>query len=222
MKRFILFFILLLPLLSGTVRAQRYNGYYEEDDRRISKLKLPPSERGTGFAIRFGLEAGKMEMATINIEYEINPYVAVGLGSGGGYHLDAGWAVPIYVETRAYAPNALHSGYASLRLGYMLGLAGGKEVPTEQTLYGNPLTRVDKMGGFMATFGLGYSWKRLDAGVYFGLAFGSFHKYYIDDKGETFEQWVIPNKAYLLAGVRLSYSLRLWQKEPYNKVIKKN
>ena len=66
MKRFIFFFILLLPLLSGTVRAQRYNGYYEEDDRRISKLKLPPSERGTGFAIRFGLEAGKMEMATIH------------------------------------------------------------------------------------------------------------------------------------------------------------
>ena len=196
-------------------------GNYDESDSRISKLKLPPSDRGKGFAIRFGLDAGKMQTVAVNIEYEINPYVALGVGAGCGYHLDANWAVPIYFETRAYAPNGLYSGYASLRLGYMLGLANGKEVLTQQTLYGNLLTRVDKLGGFMATFGLGFSWKRLDAGVNFGLAFGSFEKYYTSG-GETFHQWIIPNKAYLIAGVHLSYSLRLWKKEPYNKVVKKN
>lgn len=213
--------VVLVSLIAGNVQAQRYMGNYDEGDGRLSNLKLPESERGKGFALRFGLDAGKMQLAAINLEYEINPYVALGIGAGGGYHLDAGWAVPIYFETRAYAPNALYSGYASLRVGYMLGLADGKQVPTQQTLYGNPLTKVDKLGGFMASFGIGFSWKRLDAGVNFGLAFGNFEKYYTSG-GETFHQWIIPNKAYLIAGVHLSYSLRLWKKEPYNKVIKRN
>ena len=215
------FVFLFSLLLCGNLAAQRHYGYYGSDERRPKKLNLTPSERDEGFALRFGLEGGKNNMATINIEYEINPYVAVGLGAGGAYHTGAAWGVPLYVETRAYAPNSRYSGYVGLRLGYMFGLADGKQELTAQTLYGYPLTRVDRLGGFMTTFGLGFSWKRLDAGINLGFVMGSFEKYY-ESGGETFTQWIIPHKAYLMASVQLSYSLRLWKKEPYNKVVKKN
>lgn len=222
-KRGLLQFAFFLAFISlfCALSAQRYYGNYGDDGRRPDKLDLKPSERGKGFALRFGVEGGRLQMATLNVEYEINPYVALGIGSGGGYHLDAAWGVPLYFETRAYAPNSLYSGYASLRLGYMFGLGDGKQVLTAQTLYGNPLTTVDKLGGFMATFGLGFSWKRLDAGVNLGFALGNFEKNYTDGS-ETFHQWPLSNKAYLLASVQVSYSLRLWKKEPYNKVVKKN
>lgn len=222
MKRLIILAILALELACGTAYAQRYMGNYGDDDqRRHVKSKYPPSERGKGFALRFGLEGGNVEMASLNIEYEICPIVSIGIGSGGGYHLKAGWGVPLYLETRAYAPNSLYSGYVSLRLGYMFGLGAGKEVGTQQTIYGYPLTRHDKLGGYMATVGLGFSWKRLDVGMNFGMAFGSFEKYSIIE-GETFHQWIIDRKAYPMVSVQASYSLRLWKKEPYNKVVKKN
>ncbi len=222
MKRFIIFAILALQLAGGGVHAQRYIGNYgDEDQRRTVKSKYPPSERGKGFALRFGLEGGNVEIGSFNIEYEINPIVSLGVGSGFAYHLSSGMGVPLYLETRAYAPNSLYSGYLSLRLGYMFGIGEGKLVPTAQTLYGHPLTRMDKMGGYMASMGLGFSWKRLDVGVNFGMAFGSFEKFFTLD-GETFHQWLISRKAYPMVSVQASYSLRLWKKEPYNKVVKKN
>jgi len=222
MKRFFFLFILISQLLCGNLFAQRYMGNYGDDDKRhVVKSKYPPSERGKGFALRFGLEGGNVQMGTFNVEYEICPIVSLGIGAGGGYHLDAGLGVPLYLETRAYAPNSLYSGYASLRVGYMFGLADGKQVPTQQTIYGFPLTRLDKLGGFLASMGLGFSWKRLDVGLNFGMAFGSFEKFSVID-GEKFHQWLIGRKAYPMVSVQASYSLRLWKKEPYNKVVKKN
>lgn len=222
MKRLIILAILALELVGGTAYAQRYMGNYGDDDKRhVVKSKYPPSERGKGFALRFGLEGGNVQMGTFNVEYEICPIVSLGIGAGGGYHLDAGLGVPLYLETRAYAPNSLYSGYVSLRLGYMFGLGEGKQVPTQQTLYGHPLTRLDKLGGYMASMGLGFSWKRLDVGMNFGMAFGNFEKFFTLD-GETFHQWMISRKAYPMVSVQASYSLRLWKKEPYNKVVKKN
>ena len=222
MKRLITLTILAFLMFGGEIYAQRYMGNYDANDRRRPvKHKYPPSERGQGFAVRFGVEGGNWEMASLNVEYEICPIVAIGLGSGGGYHLKAGWGVPLYLETRAYAPNSLYSGYAALRLGYMFGLGEGKQVLTAQTLYGHPLTRIDKLGGFMASMGLGFSWQRLDVGVNFGMAFGNFEKSYTLD-GETFHQWLISRKAHPIISLQASYSLRLWKKEPYNKVVKKN
>lgn len=222
MKRLIILAILALELLGGGAFAQRYIGNYgEEDQKHVVKSKYQPSERGKGFALRFGLEGGNFQMASLKVEYEINPIVALGIGAGGGYHLDAAWGVPLYLETRAYAPNSLYSGYVSLRLGYMFGVGEGKQVPTQQTIYGHPLTRLDKLGGYMASMGLGFSWMRLDVGINFGMAFGSFEKFSIID-GETFHQWMIGRKAYPMVSVQASYSLRLWKKEPYNKVVKKN
>lgn len=222
MKRFLTLIILAFLMFGGDIYAQRYMGNYDADDRRRPiKHKYPPSERGKGFALRFGLEGGNMQMGSFNVEYEINPIVSIGVGAGFAYHLTSGMGVPLYMETRAYAPNSHYSGYVSLRLGGVLGVGEGKQVLTAQTLYGNPLTRVDKLGGFLASMGLGFSWQRLDVGVNFGLAFGKFEKCYSSD-GETFHQWLISRKAYPMVSLQASYSLRLWKKEPYNKVVKKN
>lgn len=222
MKRLIIFAILALQLCGGSAVAQRYIGNYgDEDQRRAVKSKYPPSERGKGFALRFGLEGGNMQMGSFNIEYEINPIVALGIGTGFAYHLEGGMGGASYFEARAYAPNSLYSGYACLRLGHMFGVGMGKQVPTAQTLYGHPLTRVDRLGGWLASAGLGFSWKRLDVGVSFGMVFGKFEKFFTLD-GETYRQWLISRKAYPTVTVQASYSLRLWKKEPYNKVVKKN
>ena len=130
--------------------------------------------------------------------------------------IEDGYTFSVFrAKTRDYV------GYVSLRLGGVLGVGEGKQVLTAQTLYGNPLTRVDKLGGFLASMGLGFSWQRLDVGVNFGLAFGKFEKCYSSD-GETFHQWLISRKAYPMVSLQASYSLRLWKKEPYNKVVKKN
>ena len=222
MKRLIILAILALELLGGGAFAQRYIGNYgEEDQKHVVKSKYPPSERGKGFALRFGLEGGNFQMASLKVEYEINPIVALGIGTGFAYHLTGGMGGASFFEARAYAPNSLYSGYASLRLGHVFGIGKGKQVLTAQTLYGNPLTRVDRLGGLLATAGLGFSWKRLDVGFNFGFVFGHFEKMYTDD-GTLFRQWLISRKAYPIVSVQASYSLRLWKKEPYNKVVKRN
>lgn len=224
MKIHYLFIVFITFLLGNSLYAQRYVNSYPNAGQTSHETKTPhSSDRDHGMVMRFGIEGGSVEMLTLNLEYEINPFFSVGLGSGGAYQNKSGWGVPIYAELRAYAPNRRHSGYVNLRLGYMIGIGSGHETQTQIILYDRtkPLIAVDKMGGFMATLGLGYSYKRFDFGFNFGLAMGNYKRYYIDDDGTEFTQWIIPHKAYLLASVQVSYSLPLYYR-PYNKVVKKN
>lgn len=212
----------LMTLVSVVpISAQRYvNNYPDAGKEQTHRKHRTPSDRDSGMVMRFGLEGGSIQMATINLEYEINPFFSTGIGVGGAYHLKSAWGVPIYAELRCYAPNRKYSGYVSLRLGYMAGVGKGKHVLTAQELYGHPLTTVDKLGGFMATMGLGFSYKRFDFGGNFGLSFGNFHKYCIIE-GQVMDQWFLPRKAYMMATFQVSYSMPLYHR-PYNKVVKKN
>jgi hypothetical protein len=125
--------------------------------------------------------------------------------------------IPIYAEARAYAPNRKFAAYVNLRVGGVLGLGRGKMVETNMDTYGYKLTNVDRLGGPYSAFGVGFSWRRLDAGCMFGVVYGTFHKETTQLVGIP-PSWILRRKAYPSVTVSVSYSLPI-SRPPYNKVV---
>lgn len=221
MKHCIPLIMLIMLMLPEVADCQRYvNRYPNAGAKGNSRSGETLSERSKGFALRFGLEGGSMQMVSFGAEYEINPYVSVGAGVGGAYHIKAAWGLPLYAEARAYAPNRKYAAYINVRLGGVIGLGKGRMVPTNMDVYGYKLTNVDRLSGPYGGVGAGFSWRRLDAGIMFGVVYGKFHKQ-ADYADGTFENWNISRKSFSTVSLHVSYSLPI-SRPPYNKVVTKH